>query len=156
MNNVRMRLIIIGYCIFLYLMNFSYTVHYKYDKGSQSSTIELQKLAFLISLIIMIVLAVQLWKFIRRILDAGIQIPFKTPIWGQFSNLLLLLPLYIHQTVGASEILNDGTVMTTTFIYGPSRDLSIMVVSGMAIMLFQTLCNFHFYNTQDSSGKYLP
>jgi hypothetical protein len=156
MNNVKMRLIIIGYCIFLYLMNFSYTVHYKYDKGSQSSTIELQKLAFLISFILMIVLAVRLWKFIRRMLDVGIKIPLKTPVWGQFSNFLLLLPLYIHHTVGTSEILNNGTIVTKTFIYGPSHDLVIMLVPGMAIMLFQTLCNFHFYTTKDESGTFLP
>lgn len=155
-NRIKMRLWILGYCLFLWSTNWSLMHKYDRTSGLTSSGIDLHGLGLIITISITILLARKVWLEMRGMLDCGMIIPLKSRIWGQKRNILLLLPLAFNYSVISSEIGQDEVMITTTFKYGSEIAPYTIFIGWLGIMLFQTLYNLNTYDIEDRTGKYLP
>jgi hypothetical protein len=155
-HQIKMRLWILGYCLFLWSTNWSLMHKYARTVGLKSSGIDLHGLGLLITIAITIILARKAWLLMRKMLDRGMIIPLKSRIWGQKRNIILLLPLALNYSVVSNEIGQDGVMITTTFEYGSELVPYTILTAWLAIMLFQTLCNLNACAIEDRSDKYLP
>ncbi len=156
-HQVKMRLLILGYCLFLWSTNWS--LFYKYARegaGLKSSGIDPHGLGLLITIAITILLARKVWLLMRGMLDCGMIIPLKSRIWGQKRNIILLFPLALNHSVISSEMGQDGVMITTIFKYGSELAPYTILIGWLAIMLFQTLSNLTACTLEDRSDKYLP
>jgi ABC-type amino acid transport system permease subunit len=98
-------------------------------------------LGAIVSCIILIILLVKTWKLIRFLLDKGIKIPRKIPLWGYKIYLILLIPLMLRFATTSSYTNHDGSTYTHTFQYGGNMSSYTILYTAIAIMLYQLHAN---------------
>jgi len=147
----KANLIIVCYCVFLWLTNWTLTHTYDRKAGLTSDSHDYRPLGVLIGVVMSYVLARRIWRLFRDLLDQRIRIPSGRRIWGSWTVLILLLPMFwSYRTEGAGTA-DDGAAMTTIFEYGGGASIYSVLFSALAIMLFQTLVNMEAYCSENAA-----
>lgn len=145
--------IILGYCVVLWLTNWSLNHDYSREVGLTSSGIDIRGLGAFVGLVAAVILARRVWRVSRILLAAGIQIPMTTRLWGSWSYLWLLVPLAFGLTHHSSGTAKDGANIHTIFEYGGGASWASILFSAIAIMLFQLLIRLESFNPENQEAE---
>jgi len=152
-SETKIFTIILGYCLILWLTNWSLSHDYSRESGVTSSTIDLRGLGTLFGLVASVLLARRIWRVTRELLDARIRIPKSICLWGSWHCLLLLLPLTFGITHYSSGTAADKASIQTVFEYGGGSSWISIFFSGAAIMLFQLLVRLEAFSPGNRNAK---
>jgi len=144
----KLNLIVLGYCVFLWLSNWSLSHTYYRKGGVVASSIDFRPVGLLLGVIASYILARRIWRVVRSYLDRGIRIRSEMRIWGGWTMLLLLMPLCFGYSSQSNGFADDGVPMTTIFEYGGTISLYSAVFSGFVIMLFLALVRLESFNPE--------
>ena len=146
---------IVAYCAFLWLTNWStntYTSSEKIQRLS-SSSVDFRGLGVLIGVVASVVLLWRLCKIVRQLLAEGPVVPKSVKIWGRWSYLWLLAPLFFGLTYSFVDEQGAGWFTKTTFQYGGGISIWSFVCSGFAIMLYQLVTNVEGFLAPRKEGR---
>ena len=142
----KVRLIIVVYCVALWVTNWSYATSYDREFGLTSRSVDLRGLGALLGGLVTFVCFRRLWRLIREFLALGVHVPSEAKIWGEWWMLWFLLPLAFGLTNKATDVADDGTLATTVFQYGGGWPSACSIAfSASAIMLFQSVVRLEAY-----------
>jgi hypothetical protein len=142
----KLNLVVVGYCVILWLTNWSYVHTYDRDEGLTSSFGDYRALGVLMGVIASFILARRIWRVFRDYLARGIRIDPDVRIWSGWTMLILLMPLFFGYSSHSIGVADDGASMTSDFEYGGDISLYSAAFSGLAIMLFQALVTLESYD----------
>ncbi len=145
--------IVLGYCVVLWLTNWSLSHEYQRKIGLTSCSIDLRLLGALFGIVASVVLTRRICEVVRILLNAGIRIPTSVRLWGSWSTLWLLSPLILGLTHHGFHVTSDGVDVRTVFIYGGGPSLASIAFSGIAIMLFQLLVRLEAFNPNNKAEQ---
>lgn len=151
---------IFGYCVVLWLTNWSISREFAREVGLTSSALDLRGLGAGFGGFASIVLFRRIWRVSRALLDARIRIPKSERLWGDWRYLWLLTPLLFQVTHHSSGTEMDGASVHTVFKYGEAP--ASFLLSGLAIMLFQLLVKLEEFDPENrnagqaTAGSRLP
>jgi hypothetical protein len=135
----KVSLSILGYCIFLWLTNWSIGNHYDRTNGTTFTGVDLRGFGLLVSAVATYMITKRIWKTIRLYLDQGIRIPSTTRLLGDWTYLILLIPLFVTYSSTSYSTATDGAGVETKFVYGEGISWVTFIFSSISIMLFQVL-----------------
>lgn len=138
-SETKIFAIIAGYCVILWLTNWSLSHEYDRERGLTSSDVDLRGLGALLGVVASVILGRRIWQVFRELLEAGIRIPRSIRLWGSWSMLWLLAPMAFGTSYHSSSIASDGADIQTVFEYGGGSSWISILSSAVAIMLFQLL-----------------
>ncbi|MCH8475714.1 MAG: hypothetical protein LAT55_10855 [Opitutales bacterium] len=140
--------VILGYCAFLWVTNWSLSHTYDRDLGLIASSLDLRGLGAFLGIALSLFYLRQIWKTLRIFLDKQIRIPQTARLYGSWAYLLLLFPLAINTRHIFHRTTGDGTTTTTVFEYGGGPSIASVLLSAMAIMLYQTHLTLKSHQTE--------
>jgi hypothetical protein len=143
--------IIFGYCLVLWMTNWTVSHSYARDVGLTESSLDMRGLGAIIGVVASIILTRRIWRVTRILFDEGVRIPSSMRLWGSWHYLLLVLPLAYGVTYHSSGIDDDGAAIKTVFEYGGFWASPLF--SGLAIMLFQLLIRLEAFNLDNSPSR---
>ncbi|MEM7015434.1 MAG: hypothetical protein AAF585_28580 [Verrucomicrobiota bacterium] len=150
MNPHRLTFSIIGvYCVSLWVTNWSWVREYDRETGVTGFVIDLRGTGAVVGFLCSIFLIRRVWQVMRLILDAGARIPSSERLWGRWRYLLLLFPLAWQADYASSGQSKDGADFQSVVEYGGGPSGASILLSAIAIMLFQFLVRLESFNPEN-------
>jgi hypothetical protein len=146
-------LFVLIYSLVMWGMNWTLTYEYSRKTGLTSYSINIQGLAAIISIIILILVVLGVWRTFRKLLASTVVIPNYVRLIKNRRIMLILVPLLFHYKECYVNTAKDGTEVIRTFQYG-GGDLSsiLFIISIISVMLYLLRTNLEEYYIKECAS----
>ena len=146
-------LFVLIYSLVMWGMNWTLTYEYSRKTGLTSYSINIQVIAVILSIIILIAVAIETWRTIRKLLASTVVIPTSVRLIKNRRIILILIPLLFHYGERYVDTTEEGVEVIRTFQYG-GGDLSsiLFIVSVISVIFYLLRANLEEYYIKECAS----